>query len=81
MTYCLFAMKNQKKIGRIYFSGSSHNFFMKPFALVRGTLQKTSGILFITNFSFSGTRIVAPDKQAYIRYPKNKNAFQVELGK
>ena len=51
---------------------------MKPFALVRGTLQKTSGILFIiTNFSFSGTRIVAPDKQAYIRYPKNKNAFQV----
>ena len=54
---------------------------MKPFALVRGTLQKTSGILFITNFSFSGTRIVALDKQAYIRYPKNKNAFQVEQGK
>ena len=53
---------------------------MKPFALVRGTLQKTSGILFITNFSFSGTRIVAPDKQAYIRYPKNKNAFQVKQG-
>ena len=70
-------MKNEEKVGHPYYSGCSHIFFMKPFALVRGTLQKTSGILFITNFSFSGTRIVAPDKQAYIRYPKNKNAFQV----
>jgi len=80
-TYCLFAMKNQKKIGRIYFSGSSHNFFMKPFARHSLAIKLWRRSVFNSKYSFSGTKIVAPDKQAYIRYPKNENAFQVEQGK
>ena len=74
-------MKNEEKVGHPYYSGCSHIFFMKPFARHSLAIKLWRRSVFNSKYSFSGTKIVAPDKQAYIRYPKNKNAFQVELGK
>jgi len=54
---------------------------MKPFTRHSLAIKLWRRISFNVRLSFSGTKIVALDKQAYIRYPKNKNAFQVKQGK
>ena len=49
---------------------------MKPFTLVGGTLQKTSGMGFISNIALSGDVVSPPDK--HIRIFKFWSWFNIE---